>query len=200
MGALGAPYIALDDLKRYLSMQEDSRFDDDLTDAIASVSQEIEQTCNRQFNRAETATARQFPADAAGFVTVDDFWDAAGLVVSTGSGFTNTWSATDYTLYPLNGIVDGQTGWPYWKIWVSDSGAQRFVRGQMVQVTAKWGWSSVPAAVIQSTKIKAGSTFQIKDAPFGVAGSDQWGTIRVRDNQMAENKLARFVKDRILVG
>jgi hypothetical protein len=46
----------------------------------------------------------------------------------------------------------------------------------------------------------AGATFQLKDSPFGVAGSDQWGTIRVKDNLMAQNKLSRYVVDRILVG
>jgi hypothetical protein len=201
MGALGDPYLTLDELKRYLSMQDDSRFDTDLQDAINSVTEEIEQTCNRQFNKATTATAREFVADAAGFVSVDDFWDAAGLVVETGTGYTTTWTiGTDFYLYPLNGVVDGQPGWPYWKIKVSPTGGRSFVRGQKVRVTAKWGWAAVPDAVKQAAKIKAGSTFQIKDAPFGVAGSDQWGTIRVRENQMAENKLNRYVKDRILVG
>lgn len=200
MGAIGDPYLTTDELKRYLSMQDDSRFDADLLDAIKSVSEEIEQTCNRQFNRAETATAREFVADSAGWVEVDDFWDTAGLVIQTGTGYTVTWSAGDYDLRPLNGVVDGMPGWPYWKIKVSATGSRAFVRGQKIQVTAKWGWTAVPDAVKQAAKIKAGSTFQIKDAPFGVAGSDQWGTIRVRENQMAENKLNRYVKDRILVG
>lgn len=197
MGVLGTPYLTTDELKRYLSMQDDSRFDQDLTDAIASVSEEIEQICNRQFNRSESATLREFPADSPGWVSVDDFWDTTGLVISVNGV---TWSATDYTLHPLNGVVDGQTGWPYWKIKVASGGSRLFTRGAIVQVTAKWGWAAVPDAVKQSCKIMAGSTFQIKDAPFGVAGSDQWGTIRVRDNQMAQNKLNRYDKDRILVG
>jgi hypothetical protein len=201
VGAIGQPYLTLAEIKSYLSMTDDSRFDQDLTDAIASVSEEIEQTCNRQFNQASSATAREFTADSAGFVTVDDFYDTAGLVVQTGTGYGVTWSVTDYDLHPLNGVVDGMPGWPYWKIKVSaTAGSRMFIRGQKVQVTAKWGWAAVPDAVKQACKIMAGATFQIKDAPFGVAGSDQWGTIRVRDNQMAQNKLARYIKDRVLVG
>lgn len=201
--ALGDPYATLDDLKTYLSMQEDSRFDTSLTQALESVSEEIEQYCNRQFNKVVASSAREFPIMVSGHVIVDDFYDATGLVVETSidGGVTYTAvPASGYKLYPLNGIVDGQPGWPYNKIKPRGLGAA-FPRGGLMRITPTgWGWNAVPAPVKQSCLILGGATFQIKDAPFGVAGSDQWGSIRVKDNPMAQTKLNRYVVDRILVG
>lgn len=199
--ALGDPYATLDDLKTYLSMQEDSRFDTSLTQALESVSEEIEQYCNRQFNKAVGATARVFPIYVSGHVIVDDFYDATGLVVETSTDGGATWTtvaASGYELHPLNGMVDGQPGWPYNKIKPIGT---TFPRGGRMRITPPgWGWNAVPAPVKQSSLIMAGATFQIKDAPFGVAGSDQWGSIRVKDNQMARTKLDRYVVSKVLVG
>jgi hypothetical protein len=197
--ALGDPYALLDDLKAYLGMQEDTRFDTVLPQVLNSVTYEIGQYCNRQFNKVTTASARTFRIPYASFVMVDDFYTEDSLVIeySSGSGLYSTLSASDYELQPLNGVVDGEPGWPFNKI-VRQSGS--FIRGGRLRVTAKWGWAAVPAPVKQSCLIMGAATFQIKDAPFGVAGSDQWGSIRVKDNMMAQTKLNRFVVDRILVG
>jgi hypothetical protein len=201
--ALGDPYATLADLKNYLSMQEDDRFDPSLQQALESVSEEIEQHCNRQFNKVTVATPREFEIENTRQVVIDDFWTITDLVVessSTGVTYDTVWSAADYELHPLNGIVSGQPGWPYNKIVPRPTGTRRLIKGTRLRVTAQWGWNAVPAPVKQACLIMAGATFQIKDAPFGVAGSDQWGSIRVKDNTMAQAKLNRYVVDRILVG
>lgn len=203
MGDIGDPYATLADLKNYLSMQEDDRFDPSLTQALESVSDEIEQHCNRQFNKQVGATPREFEIENYRQVVIDDLWTTTDLVIetsSTGVSYDTTWSLTDYELHPLNGVVSGQPGWPYNKVVPRSTGIRRLVRGTRLRVTAQWGWAAVPAPVKQACLIMAGATFQIKDAPFGVAGSDQWGSIRVKDNTMAQAKLNRYVVDRILVG
>ncbi|MFE0101158.1 hypothetical protein [Streptomyces sp. NPDC059009] len=181
-------------------------YDDVLTEALASVSREIERHCNRQFNQQSSATSREYDADHVytvrdgsrriHWVAVDDFHDAASLVVESGG---TTWTASDYRLYPRNGVVDGQPGWPYYEIRAASPSTLSF-SADGVTVTAKWGWSDVPAPVKQACLILAAETFQIKDAPFGVAGMDQFGVIRVRDNRMAASKLAPYVRDPVLVG
>lgn len=202
--ALGDPYATLSDLKTYLSMQEDDRFDASLQQALESVSDEIEQHCNRQFNKVTVASTRIFEVDNHRQVVIDDFWTITDLVIQYDQGNTGSYtvlSSTDFELHPLNGVVSGQPGWPYNKI-VPAGTSSSFVpaRSGRLRVTAQWGWASVPSPVKQACLIMAGATFQIKDAPFGVAGSDQWGSIRVKDNAMAQNKLNRYVVDRILVG
>lgn len=199
--AIGDPYATLDDLKAYLGMQEDTRFEASQTQALASVSGEIELYCNRQFNKTSVATAREFPIFYAGYVNLDDFWNTTDLVIDSGPPYAGNYGPTDFDLYPLNGVVDGQPGWPYNKIKLLPTGSPiSLVPGKRLRVTAQWGWSAVPAAIKQACLIMAAATFQSKDAPFGVIGSDQWGSIRVRDNQMAKDKIDRYVSSRILVG
>lgn len=200
--AIGDPYITMTELKHYLQGMKLSQttFDDLLDFAINSSSEEIEQHCGRQFNKTTSATARTYAPDVPGFAHVADFHTTTDLVVEvdwSGSGAFETWSESDYELHPLNGVVSDQPGWPYWKI-VPRSG-RSFPCGGRLRVTAQWGWPAVPAPVKQAALIMAAETYKLKDAPFGVAGFDGFGQIRVRDNAMAASKLHRYVRFPILM-
>lgn len=203
--ALGDHYVELDDLKGYLKIKLDKiEQDDNILWAIGSASGEIEKHCNRQFNRTESASARVYEPDDAYTVSVDDFWSTTGLIVEVdtlGDGsFSTVVPSSDYEVYPRNGVVDGQIGWPYYELqFVEPLPATR--RKGIVRVTAKWGWSEVPEPVRQAAVIIAAETFQLKDAPFGTAGMDQFGNIyHVRDNRIAAGKLARYCRRRIPAG
>jgi len=205
--ALGDPYVLLARLKDYLKIKpEKTEQDDNLNDAINSASGEINKHCNRQFNKADSATARIYEPDDAYTVTVDDFWTTDGLIVEVdteGDGsFSTVVPSSDYELYPRNGVVDGETGWPVYEICLVNGTFPIYNRRRgVVRVTAKWGWAVVPEAVRQATVIIAAETFQLKDAPFGTAGMDQFGNIyHVRDNRIAAGKLARYCRRRIPAG
>lgn len=206
--ALGDPYVQLARLKDNLNFKPDSiNQDDNLRDAIRSASSEIEKHCNRQFQRSEVATPRIYEPQDGYSVAVDDFWTTDGLVVeidSMGNGqFSTVVPASDYELYPRNGVVDGQIGWPFYEInFVGAAIIPTYHRRKgVVRVTAKWGWEKVPDAVRQAAVIIAAETFQLKDAPFGTAGMDQFGNIyHVRDNRIAAGKLARYCRRRIPAG
>jgi len=201
--ALGDNYATLVELKAYLGIP-DTDEDDQLTDALDSASRGIEQFTNRQFNDAVTATARVYYPEHGCRVEVDDFHTTTGLVVDTDEGDDGTyeteWASTDYQLQPLNGIVDGVTGWPYREIIAVEG--RRFPtcsHRAPVQVTARWGWAAVPAPVKQATLIVAAETFKLSTAPFGVAGFDGFGAVRVRDNPMAARRLAPYVRHVVLL-
>jgi hypothetical protein len=120
-----------------------------------------------------------------------------GLLVavdSDGDGvFETTWTAADYELRPLNGIVGGQPGWPYNQIRAVGSKCfPRCSRRAVLQVTARWGWAAVPAPVHEACLIVASETVKLRDAPFGVAGYGDYGAIRVRNNPMAMGMLAPY--------
>lgn len=203
--ALGDAYVELADFKEYLKIKPDKvEQDGNIQDAINSASSEIEKHCNRQFNKADTATARVYEPDDEYTVAVDDFWSTDGLVVEVDTGddgsFATVVPASDYEVYPRNGIVDGQIGWPFYELaFVNPLPPGR--RKGTVRVTAKWGWAAVPEAVRQAAVIIAHETYQLKDAPFGTAGMDQFGNIyHVRDNRIAAGKLARYCRNRIPAG
>lgn len=201
--ALGDPYCTLDELKEYLKIPQVKESNDPLLeDALASATQEINETCNRQFNRIDDdddPTERSFYPVSSNLVYVDDFFTTDGLVVKIADT-----EVTAFQPAPLNGIVNGETGWPYWKIRTHDSIV--IPRGGWdgeapVKVTAMWGWPEVPAPVKQACLIMASENFQMKDTPFGVAGMDMFGTpLRVRDNRIAAGKITRFARGRIQVG
>ncbi len=200
--ALGDPYATLPQLKSFIGLGSGVMPEDaDLTASIASVSAEIQRYCGRQFNKADAATPRRYRALRGGGVAyVDDFWELTDVAVDhDGDGVYETvLTVADYELEPLDGIVDGVPGWPWWRIVVVN---RRFPWGRRpgVQVTAKWGWSEVPAPVHEACLILAAETGKLGEAPFGVAGFDQFGAVRVRQNPLAKAKLDPYVLDSVLV-
>lgn len=205
--AIGDNYISDSDIKMWMNLQEGNPQTDALTLEIAtSISRDIEDHCHRQFNDAGAVSARVYEPNDRHHVIVDDFWTADGLIIQTdndGDGvFETTWAATDYELRPLNGIRNGRPGWPYWMICRRQGSTQRFYESLSanVQVTAQWGWQSVPDNVIQAAKMLAADTFQMKDNRFGVAGSDQFGTIvKVGQNRSAQRRLCNYVRGSVFV-
>lgn len=211
--ALGDNYLELHEIKDYLHIKS-AKLDNDetLTDAITSASREIERICNRQFNKADTATARVYAATSrrGNRVLVDDFYDLAGLVVehdATGLGSWVSLDDTQYEVLPYNGVVDGVPGWPYWVIRVVGYWpglGSPFGRHPRFRVTAKWGWAEVPADVRQACMMLAADTYQMKDSPYGVM-SDQYGvTLRPSGpvsglGTQARLKLSRYTRNRLLV-
>jgi hypothetical protein len=196
--ALGDSYASVEELKNRLGIT-DNNDDGRVGDALSSVSREIEGTCGRQFNKTTSASARIFYPHDACWATVDDFHTTTGLVIAVDQGddgtYETAWVAADYQLEPLNGVVDGEQGWPYFKIRAMSSQVlPTGVRRAPLQVIAQWGWAAVPAPVKEACLILAAETFKLKDAPFGVAGFGEFGALRVRDNPMAAKKLAPYMR------
>lgn len=207
--ALGDGYITSAQLKGYIGQSPSDTTDDTrISDAINSASRSIEKFCHRQFNAAGVVSARVYYPDGYCLTAVDDFSTTSGLVVKTdedGDGtYETTWTLnTDVQLEPLNGVVDGETGWPFWQL--RTVGAKRFpcVLADSIaplQVTANWGWTAVPASVKQACLILASNYFRLAGAPFGVAGYDQFGPIRVKAMPQVMELLNPYVLSPVLVG
>lgn len=158
--------------------------------SVEAASRQIDGYCNRNFFVAGTvASARVFAASNSDFVWVDDFASTSGLVVETsddlGGVYSTVWGTADYQLEPLNGFSDG-VAWPYTRI--RSTGGKAFPFGDSdfggdrlagVKVTARWGWSEVPAAVRQACILLTSRLFKRFDSPLGVAGFGDLGAIRV---------------------
>ena len=193
--AIGDPYATVEELRSSLKVETgDPVSDEDLIRALVSVSRAIESWCERQFNDSGTPSPRRYRPLNCGLVLVDDFSTSDGLIVETSTdGSTwQTWDAADYELEPTDGIVDGRPGWPYCRI--RAVGARQFpvTRRTSVRVTARWGWAEVPAPVKEACLLLAAESVKLPDAPFGVAGFGEYGPVRVRDNPIAQNKLAPY--------
>lgn len=200
--AIGDAYATLADFKAFKGSEwaNQTQYDGILTTVLDAASREVERFCGRQFNTQVGETARLYtPLDGDSFSQLrwcetDDFVLTDGFVLQTDPGgngtFEVTWSAPlDYELFPLNGVVDGEPGWPYSEIhavggvWFP---LIEFRRKSTIKVTAQWGWEAVPEAVKMATLLIAAQVFKMKDAPLGVAGFTNFqSAIRVRDNPVA---------------
>lgn len=204
---LGASYATTGELKGYAEHISDSTDDTQFDEVLAMSSRAIEHHCRQQFNAAGSASARVYYPDGNVITTVDDISTTSGLIIKTdtaGDGtYATTWASTDYQLEPLNGVVDGETGWPYYRIRaVGDYLFPCVYLDQIapLQVTANWGWAAVPKAIKFACILLALEAMKLKGAPFGVANFDQFGPIRVRDNPRVMALLAPYRLDPILVG
>lgn len=199
--ALGDSYATTAELKSYLRIT-DTAEDTLLSDSLSTASRLIEHHCDRQFNKTTSASARVFYASSSCTVHVDDFHTTTDLVIKHSSGDDGTYDITlttaDYQLLPLNGIVSGESGWPYYRIELQGFYVSAAVRPQ-IEVTAQWGWTAVPAAIKRACIQMASEVYKLKGAPFDVAGMDQFGPIRIRESQRVTAMLVPYRRHRVLV-
>lgn len=172
-------YATLAELKAQLSITDSAR-DSLLNKALAAASRAIDKKTGRRFWLDPSVVQRTFNPRGRALrecegerLLIDDIGSATGLVVETGGG--TSWTAvTGYETSPDNALPNGVPitslllpvgTWGY--------GTAR------VRVTARWGWPAVPDEVVQATLLQAGRLYRRKDSPEGVAGSAEWGMVRV---------------------
>ena len=180
-------YATRNQIKAALRIGTADTIDDDLIDNCAgAASRLIDGYCNRQFWSVGSATTRVYMAENDFYCHIDDIAGTAIILKTSGATdgtFDVTWSTTDYQLEPLNGRLDGLQ-WSYDKIRAVGDYLFPTVNGNygeqaLVQLTAVFGWPSVPEPVTQATIIQASRIFKRYDSPLGVAGFGDLGAIRV---------------------
>lgn len=159
----------------------DSTEDSLIDKAIAAASRAIDRHTGTTFY--PVTETRRF-ASSGGVVWIDRFTDTAGLVIKTGTGgsYPTTLTSAQYVLEPYNapsrGLAYDRISAPY---------AVAFAGGNAdypdVEITAKWGYATVPDDIEMACRIKAVQLFQRKDTPYGVGGSSEYGEVRMSDGE-----------------
>lgn len=162
------------DLATFKLYQTNTQDVDDVVDelAIETASRSIDNWTNRRFYLDAVATARTYYPTHTHSVLVDDI-GAAGFILATDSDcngtFDLTWSATDYQTNPPNAFARG----------VPVTGIQAIghtwfpmpYNGRTpIQVTAQWGWPSVPMEIQQATLLLAARYKMRRASAEGVVG------------------------------
>lgn len=174
--------------------------DFEVSAACFAASRAIESICERIFYRTASGTVRTFvPADlyCIKLGAYNDLVTLATLATDAGGDgvYETTWAAGDYQLLPVNPSAAPETR-PYTKI--RAVGSKTFprpvstARDDLVQVTGVFGWPAVPWGVKQAAMILAEETLKLKDAPFGIAGFGEFGSVRVRENPAVARLLAPY--------
>jgi len=170
-------YITIDELKAMLRI--DDYVDDELLSAhITAASRTIDDICHRKFSLDSAATARIYSPDSALVVRVDDIGTATDLAVKIDNDLTGTFelTVTDYSTDPENALAKGM---PITKLVAYSTYWPMDIR-PTVQVTARWGYPTVPEPVRGATAILAGRLWKRADSLLGVAGFSDLGAIMLR--------------------
>lgn len=158
------PYATLAEIKTYLGIASvDADRDTLLTAALDAASARIDRMCGRTFTYAPSATTITYRTAGKTFMNghgeygliVPDIGTATGLVVDGSPTY-------DTTALPITTLWSAAP-WP----------------APTVSLTARFGWPEVPDEVVQACKILAARLYRRKDSPDGIAGSSEWGVIRV---------------------
>jgi hypothetical protein len=181
-------YATLTQIKAYMSIS-DNTDNDLLEDLIESASRSIDRIANRRFYLDATASARLYRAYSDIFVYIDDLGTTTDLVVKTDSNGNGTYAKTltlnqDYILDPLTApslsrpytqltMVSNTETWP-----IFPGLTQNGLRPG-VQVTARWGWPSVPDDINMACLILTADLYKRKDAPGGILGLGDLGVVRM---------------------
>jgi hypothetical protein len=173
-------YLTADEALAYLRLAD--QLDRTLVESwVETASRAIDRYTGRQFYADSVATARLYAPEYGDLVAVDDISTTTGLIVKTDDDddgtFERTWTAAEYQTEPLNALAvsepicqlraTGRGSGPVWPV---------SARNALVQVTAKWGWPAVPAAVKQASYLQLGRLALRRQSPGGVLVSPDLGT------------------------
>jgi hypothetical protein len=198
-------YASMAALKAELNIgQADTSYDVKLETALNSASRQIDRHCGRRFWQDTAVVDRQYYADTTYLVHTDDISTLIGLVVKVDTGDDGTYATTltintQFIVLPTNA---GDDGLPWYMIRLVDADTTTFplwTSGRpSVQVTAKFGFATVPDDVNKACLIQATQLFKASDAVFGGLSFDA-GILRVREtlNPMAAALVEYYCKPRV---
>ena len=181
-------YTTLASMKNFLSIV-DSTDDTLLEGLIESASRSIDRIANRRFYADSSASARSYRANNNVFVYVDDISSTTDLVVKTDDDGDGTFETTltintDFLVDPLTASALGR---PFTQltmvntlnVWPVYPGLFSNGLRPGVEVTAKWGWPSVPDDIETACQILTADLYKRKDSPGGILGLGDLGAIRM---------------------
>ena len=184
-------YVDLPTVKAALGKPTADDRDELIAQSIRAACRRIDRRTGRRFFADPVASARTFPVGNAyrdgvdQVVLVDDIASADGLLVQSGTPWA---TVSGWAAGPDNAPA---YGYPFTTIsaaygWVPSSGR--------IQVTARWGWPSVPDEIAEAAKLLSARLYRRKDSPQGVLGNSEWGVTRVsRTDPDVEDLIAAFI-------
>ncbi len=180
------PYLAVAAFKVRARITDTDQ-DAAITAALTSASRQIDGWCGRYFGTTESEV-RFFTATTRTALTLGDRWfglDIDDLSTLTeialhdnAGAYGNVLAAADYELQVADGA--GRIGPPFGRIVPTYATGVGFPLGRYgIRVTGLWGWPAPPAPIIEATYLIANRLKTLWDAPFGVAGSGEMGSLQM---------------------
>jgi hypothetical protein len=157
--------------------------DNALEMVITTVSRWIDAYTNRHFYTTSGSETRYFTASEADYLDCGDIISVTALKTDDAGARTygNTWDTDDYDLCPYNAGLKSE---PYTYIEITNSGSNFFPARTKkgVRIDGFFGWSAAPEVVREACILQSVRLYKRKDAPFGIAGSNDFGTLQIVPN------------------
>jgi hypothetical protein len=146
--------------------------DPQIAEHIAAASSRVRQLTGRDFSaHSGAASVRYFRAVSWDTCIIDDAYEITAVATDDGDTgtFGQAWTTVSYETDPANGIgPDATSGWPVTTLRAIGSlSFPSCAKRRAVKVTAKWGWTAVPAAVIEATYLLAHRYYYEVSVPGG---------------------------------
>ena len=186
-------YATAAQLKGYLAEPViEDRYDALLDRALSAASDRITDYADRLFTKEasdDTPSVKLFSGGGTSRLYVRDFYTPAGdfseITVKVDWGNDGTYEDTlTYSTEWTAGPHGQRSGYPYYYLDIHNLSNWPQTARPSVEVTAPWGWEATPAIVEDICLQMASELFKRKDAPFGVAGFDDLGVVRLSATQM----------------
>lgn len=193
-------YCTEDEFRAEFGDQVASKLPQNLIEsAINASSRAIDFYTGRRFWLDPIPTVMRYRGVDAYDAEIEDIGDLTGLAIATGTDgtFTTAWTSADYELGPLNAdALGGAYAW--WTLTAVGGQTIPYGRRATLQITARHGWSAIPDPVRKACTLRSVALFKRKEAPFGVAGFNDFGAVRIsrRDPDVID-LLHHFIKIRV---
>jgi hypothetical protein len=215
--AVNFAYCSVGEVKSALAVSPDDTKDDfEIQRAVLSATSMLTNECGQHFYRV--TEARTFTYDSITALFTDPFvpgsitsfkldYDGDGVYEVTwaenvnyqamrfadhyNAGYLGEKRPHNYVQALLNSSVGGGQFLPF--IWP-------WTQRNRVQITATWGWQSVPQNIANAALILAVDLFKAKDTPWGVAGFGELGLVRVQSNPQIMDLITDYQNPRNVVG
>lgn len=172
----GVFYCSLESLKSRLQIT-DARHDAELLSAARTAKEQIDGYVGRPFGfgRDATVTTRTYTPDSLHLLRIPEgISTATGVIVKLDEDGDGTYEttltvSTDYQLRPSSAITDSE---PFTEIWLSDNYhfPSLWNGREGVQVTARFGWPSIPSSIREAALIASHRIFDTRKTSTGVVG------------------------------
>lgn len=168
-------YASSAELKAYTRIPNDDTLDDvQAALALEASSRAIDVHTNRQFGLVATAEERFYTARwdhrrCRWIVPIDDLMTTTSFAIEV-----NGSAITAYDLEPSNAEFKARP----WTQVVIDSTSAVFPTAEVdaVDITGRWGWTTVPDAIKQACLLQANRFLSRRNSPYGVTGSPELGS------------------------